>query len=125
MYTVDKYYNSLIEINSSKFYAVLFPLEDEKIFKEYLEIIKKEFKKARHYVYAYRTKNASKSNDDGEPKGTAGRPILEILHKKELMNVAIVVIRYFGGSKLGAGRLLRTYVNSASNVIQNANLIEI
>ncbi|MGM9873655.1 MAG: IMPACT family protein [Bacilli bacterium] len=125
MVSVKNYYNSLIEVNGSKFIAILFPLEDEKIFKEYLEIIKKEYKKARHYVYAYRTKNASKSNDDGEPKGTAGRPILEVLYKKDLIDCAIVVIRYFGGTKLGAGRLLRTYVASASSVIEKADLIEI
>ena len=125
MYTVENYYKTLIEINGSKFYAILFPLDDEKMFKEQLEIIKKEFKKARHYVYAYRTNTSTKSNDDGEPKGTAGRPILEVLYKKELINVALVVVRYFGGSKLGAGRLLRTYVNSASSVIENANLIQI
>lgn len=85
--------------------------------------MKKEFNKARHYVYAYRVGQKSKSNDDSEPKGTAGRPLLELLHKKDMNNCAIIVVRYFGGTKLGAGRLLRTYVASGVNVINVAELV--
>ena len=87
--------------------------------------LKKEHKKARHVCYAYRVGQKSKSNDDGEPKGTAGRPLLELLHKKELNNIALIVVRYFGGTKLGAGRLLRTYVQSGVNVMNTASFVEL
>ena len=90
-----------------------------------LKSLQKEHKKARHIVYAYRIGTKSKSNDDGEPKGTAGRPLLELLHKKDLNNLVLFVVRYFGGTKLGAGRLLRTYVSAGVEVINTAELIEL
>ncbi|MCQ2815057.1 MAG: YigZ family protein [Bacilli bacterium] len=104
------------EINKSKFIAIYFELNDDTKFKELLDQIKKAHPKAKHYVYAYRVKQKSKSSDDGEPHGTAGRPILEFLYKKGLNNCALVVVRYFGGTKLGASRLLRAYLNSAIEV---------
>lgn len=125
MQTVTERFIKTTEMMGSKFIAILFPLNDDSLFKGILNDIKKEFNKARHYVYAYRVGQKSKSNDDSEPKGTAGRPLLELLHKKEMNNCAIVVVRYFGGTKLGAGRLLRTYVQSGVNVINVANLIAI
>lgn len=125
MQTVTERFIKTTEMMGSKFIAILFPLNDDSLFKGILYDIKKEFNKARHYVYAYRVGQKSKSNDDSEPKGTAGRPLLELLHKKEMNNCAIVVVRYFGGTKLGAGRLLRTYVQSGVNVINVANLIAI
>lgn len=125
MQTVTERFIKTTEMMGSKFVAILFPLNDDSLLKGILNDIKKEFNKARHYVYAYRVGQKSKSNDDSEPKGTAGRPLLELLHKKEMNNCAIVVVRYFGGTKLGAGRLLRTYVQSGVNVINVANLIAI
>lgn len=125
MQTVTERFIKTTEMMGSKFIAILFPLSDDSLFKGILNDIKKEFNKARHYVYAYRVGQKSKSNDDSEPKGTAGRPLLELLHKKDMNNCAIVVVRYFGGTKLGAGRLLRTYVQSGVNVINVANLIAI
>lgn len=125
MQTVTERFIKTTEMMGSKFIAILFPLNDDSLFKGILNDIKKEFNKARHYVYAYRIGQKSKSNDDSEPKGTAGRPLLELLHKKDMNNCAIVVVRYFGGTKLGAGRLLRTYVQSGVNVINVANLIAI
>lgn len=125
MQTVTERFIKTTEMMGSKFIAILFPLNDDSLFKGILNDIKKEFNKARHYVYAYRVGQKSKSNDDSEPKGTAGRPLLELLHKKDMNNCAIVVVRYFGGTKLGAGRLLRTYVQSGVNVINVANLIAI
>ena len=125
MQTVKERYIKTTENMGSKFIAILFPLDDDSLFKGILNDIKKEFNKARHYVYAYRVGQKSKSNDDSEPKGTAGRPLLELLHKKDMNNCAIVVVRYFGGTKLGAGRLLRTYVQSGVNVINVANLVAI
>ena len=118
---INRRYDSFLEVNKSKFYSILLPLTNVDDFKSLLADIKKEHPKAKHVVYAYRVGTASKSNDDQEPKGTAGRPLLELLHKKDLNNCVIFVARYFGGTKLGASRLLRTYLQSGVNVV---NLIE-
>ncbi len=125
MQTVKSNFEARIEVEKSKFIGLLYPLQKEEEFKEILKSLQKEHKKARHIVYAYRIGTKSKSNDDGEPKGTAGRPLLELLYKKDLNNLVLFVVRYFGGTKLGAGRLLRTYVASGVEVINNAELIEL
>ena len=125
MLTVKEKYICQTEVLSSKFIAILIPFDDNMDIKQIIKDVQGEYKKARHYCYAYRTLTKSKSNDDGEPSGTAGRPLLELLCKKDMINVAIIVVRYFGGTKLGAGRLLRTYVQSGVNVINKANLEEI
>ena len=111
-----RYEATVIEMKS-RFVAILLPLENADDFKEMLKNIQKEHTKAKHIIYAYRSGDRSKSCDDGEPKGTAGRPILELLHKRELNNIVIFVARYFGGTKLGAGRLLRTYLQAGINVV--------
>ena len=113
-----------IEVMKSKFIAYLIPLNKEEDFKPLLADLRKEHKKARHIVYAYRVGMKSKSCDDGEPKGTAGHPLLELLYKKDLADSALLVVRYFGGTKLGAGRLLRTYLQAGIAAIDNASLIE-
>ena len=118
---VQQRYEMMTEVMKSKFIAILLPIKDEEEFKNILKDIRKEHRKAKHVVYAYRLGQSYKSNDDGEPKGTAGRPLLELLLKKDINNCALFVVRYFGGTKLGAGRLLRTYVQSGVNVI---NLLE-
>ena len=115
-------YQCLTEVMKSKFIAILFPISDPESFKSELAKIQKEHSKARHIVYAYRIGSKTKSCDDREPKGTAGRPLLELLMKKDLNNTALVVVRYFGGTLLGAGRLLRTYVQSGVNVLKVANI---
>ena len=119
--TIDKVYTASSEVLKSKFIAILLPLNDADDFKKIYEGYKKEHKKARHIVYAYRVGNKNKSSDDGEPKGTAGHPLMELLFKKDLDNVALLVVRYFGGSKLGASRLLRTYLQVAVEAINNIN----
>ena len=125
MQTVNEKFIKQTDVLNSKFIAILLPLNDDTLFKEILKDVKAEYKKAKHYCYAYRVGMKSKSSDDGEPSGTAGRPLLEILHKKELNNIALIVVRYFGGSKLGASRLLRTYVQAGVNVINIASLVSI
>ena len=115
---------SLLENMKSKFYAYAFPCDDDEKFKIRLETLRKENPKAKHFVYAYRIGVNSKSCDDKEPKGTGGRPILELLNKKNLNNTAIIVVRYYGGVQLGAGRLLRTYLSSAVNVLNECEIIE-
>jgi len=91
--------------------------------------IKKQEPKAKHICYAWKVAENGqvfqKSNDDGEPSGTAGKPILNIIEKNELLNVCIVVARIFGGIKLGAGNLLRAYSNSAKSVVENKNLCKV
>ena len=114
-----------IEVMKSKFIAYLIPLKQEEDFKPLLANLRKEHKKARHIVYAYRVGMKSKSCDDGEPKGTAGHPLLELLYKKDLTDVALLVVRYFGGTKLGAGRLLRTYLQAGINAADSAELIQV
>lgn len=122
-FTIDKETTNLIEVMKSKFIAYLIPLKNEEDFKPILNNLRKEHKKARHIVYAYRVGMKSKSCDDGEPKGTAGHPLLELLYKKDLTDVALLVVRYFGGTKLGAGRLLRTYLQAGINVVDNCAMV--
>lgn len=123
--TIEEEKTGFIELNKSKFYSLVFPVSSIDDFKERLGIIKKNNPKAKHVVYAYRINNESKSTDDREPKGTAGRPILEVLNKKNLTNVAVIVVRYFGGTELGASRLLRTYLGSAMDAINKCTFKEI
>ena len=121
-FTIEKETTNLVEVMKSKFIAYIIPLKNEEDFKPILADLRKEHKKARHIVYAYRVGMKSKSCDDGEPKGTAGHPLLELLYKKDLVDVALIVVRYFGGTKLGAGRLLRTYLQAGINVVDNAEI---
>ena len=104
----------------SKFIAYTFPVYSEEEVKECLEEVKKEHFKARHYCYAYRIGLDGKrfrANDDGEPSGTAGRPILGQIDSFGLANVLSVVVRYFGGTKLGTGGLQRAYGGSVRQAL--------
>ena len=125
MKTITEENINRIDVDKSKFIAICFPLNDEETFKTKLSEIKKQNPKARHVVYAYRIGQKSKSCDDNEPKGTAGRPLLELLFKKNLNNLAVIVVRYFGGVKLGASRLLRTYIKAGNEVLNKTNQIDI
>ena len=115
----------MLEVMKSKFYATAIPLDNVEDFKVELGKIQKDNPKAKHIIYAYRIGVNSKSCDDKEPKGTAGRPILELLNKKHLNNIAIIVVRYYGGVQLGASRLLRTYLGSAINVLDECEMVEL
>ena len=119
---INERYQCTTEVMKSKFIAILLPIDNPDNFKKELAKIQKEHSKARHVVYAYRVDGKTKSCDDREPKGTAGRPLLELLMKKDLNRVALIVVRYFGGTLLGAGRLLRTYVQSGVNVLKVAGI---
>ena len=122
MVFINDTYQVIVEEMKSKFIAIAFPIQSIDEFKEKLKAIQKEHHKARHVVYAYRMDNTYKSTDDGEPKGTAGRPLLELLLKKDVNNIALIVVRYFGGTKLGAGKLLRTYLSSGVEVLKKAGI---
>ena len=114
-----------IEIEKSKFLGYAIAINNEEDAKNEINRIKKEHPKATHHCYAYVLKDKQKSNDDGEPAGTAGIPILEIIKQFDLENVLIVVVRYFGGIKLGAGGLVRAYVRSAKEVLLVSKIHEI
>ncbi len=124
-FTILEKSSGYVELLKSKFYSYAIPVSDVEEFKTIIEAIRKENPKAKHVVYAYRIGVKSKSTDDKEPKGTAGRPLLELLTKKNLVNVALIVVRYFGCSELGASRLLRTYLASGVAAINNATIVEL
>ncbi|XFA99761.1 YigZ family protein [Candidatus Izemoplasma sp. B36] len=114
-----------IEIKKSRFIAVACPVNEESEIQDLLKSLKKDYVGASHYTYAYTlgdTGNIQKASDDGEPTRTAGFPILEVISKNNLTNIIIVVIRYFGGTLLGAGGLIRAYSSSASEVIKLVTL---
>ena len=120
--TIHKNSESKIEIKKSKFIGRAFNCENEEKALEYIENTSKEFYDASHTAYAYIIgKNAEiqKFNDDGEPSGTAGLPILNYLKTEELRNILITVTRYYGGTKLGKGGLIRAYSGSARETINN------
>lgn len=121
-YGIEKENQSTLIVEKSEFIGLVFPLHNLDEVSVHLSQIKKRYPDARHYCYAYRLGNSSRSSDDGEPSGTAGRPLLELLNKKELDRVLLVVVRYFGGTKLGAGRLLRTYIEAGNLALSGCHI---
>lgn len=110
----------------SKFYAFAYPVESEDQVKENLAALKKKYYDARHHCYAYiigRDEKYFRANDDGEPNNSAGPPILGQIRSKGLINTLIVVIRYFGGTKLGVGGLIHAYKTAALDALES-NIIE-
>ena len=127
MISIDGIYEDLLVINKSKFYSFVYPITTEEQAKTFIAELEEKFADATHICTAYllSSPKVEKANDDGEPSGTAGKPMLELLKKKGLDNVLLAVVRYFGGTKLGASRLLRTYIQSGVNVLNIAELVEI
>ena len=116
-----------IEIKKSKFICHLFRIESEEQAKEYIAKIKKEHYKANHNCSAYmlgENFEIQRSSDDGEPSGTAGVPMLEVLKKNQLQNTLAIVTRYFGGIKLGAGGLIRAYSTSLSEALKEIGIVQ-
>lgn len=105
-------------IKKSRFIAYFYEIDNLDEVDEILTNLKKEHKRATHFPYAYIFNNNQKKQDDGEPGGTAGMPILKILLENNLTNHLIVVIRYYGGIQLGAGGLLRAYMNTAAQTLK-------
>ena len=125
MKSIQKEITNEIIINKSKFITILTNINDIDKVKEKLENIKKTYKDATHYCFAYIINNHEKCSDNGEPSGTAGMPILNVLKQNNLTNILCVVIRYFGGIKLGAGGLIRAYSTSASEALNKANIVNL
>lgn len=112
----------VIEIKKSKFIGYVYKVDNFSDIKNILDTLKVEHRKASHICYAYKLigdNYTEKAFDDGEPNGTAGKPILNVINKQNLSNIMIVVVRYFGGIKLGAGGLVRAYTKAASHALQN------
>ena len=122
MFTITNDITNEIIIKNSRFICVIHKIYDVNNIDDYLNNIKSEYKDATHYCYAYIIDDKKKFSDDGEPSGTAGNPMLQALDKNNLNYVLCVVIRYFGGIKLGAGGLIRAYTKSITQCLENANI---
>lgn len=125
--TITAASEGLFTDRGSKFIAYAFPIKSEEEIKEHLEEIKKEHWKARHHCYAWRLGtdgNMYRANDDGEPSGTAGKPILGQLDSFEITDTLVVVVRYFGGTKLGVGGLINAYKSAAIDALSKVEIIK-
>lgn len=124
--TIASLSEGIYKEKGSKFFAYAFPVDDEDDIKEQLEWTKKEHPKARHHCFAFRLgmdQNQYRANDDGEPSGTAGKPILGQIDSFGLTNVFVVVVRYFGGTKLGVPGLIHAYKQSTMDALNQAEII--
>ena len=127
LYTISCDFQHEIVIEKSRFICTLKKVATEEEAQDFIKETKKKYWDATHNCSAYiigESGAAQRSNDDGEPSGTAGLPMLEVLRKNNLHNVAAVVTRYFGGIKLGAGGLVRAYTNSVAAAIEEAGIAE-
>lgn len=125
MFTIkNELYGETI-INKSKFITYICKVNNIDEIKEKLDELKNKYKDANHICYSYIINNLKRFNDDKEPSHTAGMPILNVLENKNLNYILAVVIRYFGGIKLGASGLVRAYTNSVASLINNDNLVPI
>lgn len=125
--TISKTSEGIYKEKGSKFIAYAYPVNSEEEIKEIIAKLKKEYYDARHHCYAYMLgsdKKNFRANDDGEPSSTAGKPILGQILSCDLTNILIVVIRYFGGTKLGVSGLIHAYKTAALDTIENAEIIE-
>lgn len=125
MKSIKKQITNEIIINKSKFITIITPIINIDDINITLENIKHTYKDATHYCYAYIINNKEKCSDNGEPSGTAGLPILNVLKQNNLTNILCVVIRYFGGIKLGAGGLIRAYSTSTSEALHKSQIVNL
>ena len=117
----------LFKDQGSRFIAKAYPVESEEEIKAIVDSLKKEYHDARHHCYAYRLGHLGdrfRANDDGEPSGSAARPILGQIDSRGLSDVLVVVVRYFGGIKLGIPGLIRAYKTSTADALDNAQIID-
>ncbi len=123
---IESNFQKTLEVKQSKFIAHFVPYKN---YTSTLEKLKKEHPKARHFVAAYRYLNeynqiVEYSTDDGEPKGTSGKPSLMVLQGANIINSAVIVVRYFGGTKLGTGGLVRAYSDAINLVLDSSQLLD-
>ena len=114
-----------VTIKNSKFIGIIIPIESILDVKNNLNKLKEEYKNATHYCYAYKLINDKGFSDDREPNKTAGIPILTIIESENLVNILVVIIRYFGGIKLGPGGLIRAYSSTAKEVINKCTKVDL
>jgi len=125
--TIDKISEGIYKEKGSKFISYAYPVSTEEEIKTIITDIKKQYYDARHHCYAYmlgHERNTFRAVDDGEPSSTAGKPILGQILSKEITNVLIIVVRYFGGTKLGVGGLINAYKSAAADALDNNEIIE-
>jgi uncharacterized YigZ family protein len=126
-FTIEQSGTAEFKDRGSKFIAYAYPVNNAEEFKSYLQALKKEHPKAVHHCFAYRigiSGDNFRVNDDGEPSGTAGRPILGQIDSRKLSNVAIIVVRYFGGTLLGVPGLINAYKTTAALVLQMVPVVQ-
>jgi len=126
-YTIEKSTSAEFKDRGSKFIAYTYPVQSVDDFKKCMEAIKKEHPKATHHCFAYRIgldNNTYRVSDDGEPSGTAGKPILGQIDSKKLTNVLVVVVRYFGGTLLGVPGLINAYKSAAALTLQVTPIVQ-
>ena len=124
MKTIAKPFQTSIDIKKSQFICRLFPAQNENEAKEIIREISEKYRDATHNCTAYVVSDGEGYDDDGEPGGTAGRPMLNVLKKNEMENVVAIVTRYFGGIKLGAGGLVRAYSKSVLETLSIAEIVD-
>lgn len=125
MNTIKETIENTLIIKNSRFITIIYNINDINDIDKYLKLVKDKYKDATHYCYAYILPNNIKCSDDGEPSGTAGKPILDVLTKHNLNFVLAIVVRYFGGIKLGAGGLIRAYSKCISTCLNNTELTKL
>ncbi|WP_437917761.1 YigZ family protein [Sphingobacterium sp. LRF_L2] len=126
-FTIEKPTEGIFRDKGSKFIAYAFSFRDESSLKNIIADLKNQHPKARHHCWAYRLttdRGVYRINDDGEPSGTAGRPILNVLLSKDLTNILVVVVRYFGGTLLGVPGLINAYKNATLEALSVADIVE-
>lgn len=124
MKSIEEITEHTLVIKKSEFICTLIPLNDENKINETIDYYKDKYKDASHNCVAYLVGTKERANDDGEPSGTAGLPMLNVLKKQELSNIIAIVTRYFGGIKLGAGGLTRAYSQAVAEALKEANIVE-
>ena len=126
--TIQSPSKGIYKEKGSKFLAFAFSLSSEEKIKEQIGLLQKEYHDARHHCYAWRlgaSMDRYRVNDDGEPSGSAGNPIFGQIQAHDLTNILVVVVRYFGGTLLGVGGLIRAYRSAASVALEQARIIEL
>lgn len=127
MHSIQAMVQASLQIQKSKFLGFLCRVETENEAKSFLSKLKREYSDATHHVYAYilgDEKQIQRASDDKEPQGTAGMPVMDVLQKQDLTDVIAVIVRYYGGIKLGSGGLIRAYSNTAQALIEQAQQVE-